>query len=185
MNRKLTGLLMSALLTVGALHAQIGVVNFKQCIEDSKLGKQEQATFDQMRQQMANSLEKVQKEMQEVGTKMSDKEYMDGLSSDAQTDLRNKFQTLNNELVQNQTQYYQILNQAHMRLVQGLMDEVGGACQSVAKDMNLKLVMVPEMSLTAPVAAVETPAAGKTKAAEKGKDKVKDKAAAKSKNKGN
>ncbi len=146
MIKKWTGLLLLGVLTAGALQADqlFGVVNFKQCIENSKLGKQEQATFDQMREQMVSSLETVQKSLQEVGAKMSDQEYMDGLSADAQGELRNKFQTLNNELVQNQTQYYQILNQAHMRMVQGLMDEVGAAAQEVAKAQNLKMVVADE-----------------------------------------
>jgi len=122
----------------------IGVVNFRQCVEESKTGKQEQATFDQMRQQMTESLEKVQKELQEIGTKMADQEYMEGLSATAQTEMRNRFQELNNEIMQNQNQYYQILNQAHQRMVQGLMDEVSNTSAQIAKDQGLKLVVADE-----------------------------------------
>jgi outer membrane protein len=162
MSRRWVSAVLGAVLMTGVLSAaDMGIVNFKKAVEESKLGKQEQATFEKMRDQMASSLEKTQKELQELNSKMSDQEYMDGLSGTAQTDLRTKFQTLNTEMMQNQSQYYQILNQAQMRMIQGLMDEVQSASREVAKDKGLKVMMaddavfyyVPEMDMTKQVVA--------------------------------
>jgi outer membrane protein len=147
MKKGLVGAALGCALMMGSLQAAdmpVGIVNFRKVIDDSKLGKQELATFEQMRDQMAGSLEKGQKELQEMAAKLGDQEYMDGLSEQAQKELGGKFQERNSELMQTQNQCYQILNQAQTRMVQGIMEQAGSASKQVAKDNGLKMVIADE-----------------------------------------
>ena len=51
---------------------RVGTVDFEACVEESKQGKQEQTSFDQMRQQMVASLEKTEKELTDISSQLSD-----------------------------------------------------------------------------------------------------------------
>ncbi len=123
---------------------KIGVVNFKNCVEQSKLGKAEQAAFEALKEQMVTVLEKTEKELEELAGKLSDDEHVDSLSQDAENDLKMKFQGLNQELARYQNQYYQILNQANFKLISELSSKVSDASEAVAKEKNLQLVLNEE-----------------------------------------
>lgn len=130
----------------GTLFAQsvpvsVGIVNLKECVEASKLGKSEQAAFESLKDQMMAILEKTEKELDDIAKKLSDQEYMDSLSQEAETELKNRFQALSQELARYQNQYYQILNQANFKLVQELTTKVGDAAAAVAKTKNVSLVV--------------------------------------------
>src|SRR5580698_1424612 len=90
----------------------VGIVNFGTCVSDSKLGKQEQASFESLKKQMATLLEDTEKQLSDLTAKFNDPEYLDGLSPEAEEELKNKFRTLNEELGRYQNQYYQVMNQA-------------------------------------------------------------------------
>src|SRR5579871_5648379 len=107
-------LLLAALLSLGitsttfaAQDVSIGVVNFATCITDSKLGKKEQESFESLKKQMATLVEDTEKQMNEIATKFNDPEYLDGLSPEAEEEMKIKFRTLNEELNRYQNQYYQ------------------------------------------------------------------------------
>lgn len=119
----------------------IGVVNFKTCVEQSKLGKAEQSAFESLKDQMATVLEKTEKELDDIAKKLSDQDHMDSLSSEAENELKTKFQGLNQELARYQNQYYQILNQANFRLIHELSLKVGEASEAVAKEKGLNIVL--------------------------------------------
>ena len=118
-----------------------GIVNFGTCVSDSKLGKQEQASFESLKKQMATLLEDTEKQLNELSAKFNDPEYLDGLSPDAEEDLKIKFRTLNEELGRYQNQYYQVMNQANMRIVQTLSTSINTAAEKVAKDKKLNMVV--------------------------------------------
>ena len=118
-----------------------GIVNFGNCVSDSKLGKQEQASFDALKKQMATLLEDTEKQLNDLAAKFNDPEYLDGLSPEAEEDLKNKFRTLNEELSRYQNQYYQVMNQANMRIVQTLSTSINAASERVAKDKKLTMVV--------------------------------------------
>lgn len=118
-----------------------GIVNFGNCVTDSKLGKQEQASFESLKKQMTSLLEDTEKQLNELTAKFNDPEYLDGLSPEAEEDLKNKFRTLNEELGRYQNQYYQVMNQANMRVVQTLSSSVSSASEKVAKDKKLSMVV--------------------------------------------
>lgn len=138
--------LSALLLSINAFAASepsptVGIVNFATCITDSKLGKQEQASFESLKKQMSSLLEDTEKQLNEIAAKFNDKEYLDGLSPEAEKELQTKFQLLNEELGRYQNQYYQVLNQANMRIVQTISNTINEASQKVAKEKHLTMII--------------------------------------------
>ncbi len=148
MKKWISSLLLTSFLASGTLVAAdnptFGIVNFATCISDSKLGKQEQASFESLRTQTTALLEQTEKQMNEIATKLNDPEFVDGLSPEAEEELKVKFRTLNDDLGRYQNQYYQVLNQANMRLVQILSSGITAASEKVAKDKKLTMVINKE-----------------------------------------
>ncbi len=138
-----------SLLTVGALtlstlsaaEESLGFVNFKKCVEHSKAGQQEKNSFEAMKKQMTEVLEKSDKELSDIAKKLEDQEYMDGLSPTAEEELKQKFQVLSQEMSRYQTQYYQLLNQANYRMLQTLHDKVSSAAETVREKNHLALII--------------------------------------------
>ncbi len=119
----------------------VGVVNFGTCVSNSKLGQQEQSSFESLKKQMATLLEDTEKQLSELSAKFNDPEYLDGLSPEAEEELKNKFRTLNEELSRYQNQYYQVMNQANMRIIQTISTGINSASEKVAKEKKLNMVV--------------------------------------------
>lgn len=124
--------------------AAVGVVNFATCVTDSKVGKQEQASFDSLKKQMGSLLEDTEKQLTEISQKFNDPEYMDGLSPEAEEEMKNKYRALSEEMSRYQNQYYQVLNQANMRIMQTISGVINTASEKVAKDKHLSVVINKE-----------------------------------------
>jgi outer membrane protein len=124
--------------------AGVGVVNFTTCVTDSKIGKQEQASFESLKNQMGSLLQETEKQLTEISQKFNDPEYMDGLSPEAEEEMKNKFRTLSEEMNRYQNQYYQVLNQANMRIMQSMNTTINTAAEKVAKDKHLTMVINKE-----------------------------------------
>ena len=122
--------------------SNFGIVNFSSCITDSKLGKDEQSSFENLKKQMSTHLEETEKQINELAMKFNDADYMDGLSPEAEDELKNKIRTLNEELSRYQNQYYQVLNQANMKIVQSIGANINTAAEKVAKDKKLSMVIL-------------------------------------------
>jgi outer membrane protein len=121
----------------------VGTVSFKTVLEKSKIGKQEQAHFDKIRKDMEQTIEQKEKELNELAPKFSD-EYLDSLTPEAETELKEKFKNLSQELTQLQNQFYQTLNQTNMQVVQKIFDMIGEASKALAKEKGLDLIMNDE-----------------------------------------
>ncbi len=144
MKRYFSLFLLTASLTTSAFAADapsIGVVNFSNCVTDSKLGKQEQSSFDSLKKQMSTLLEDTEKQLNDIAAKLNDPEYLDGLSPEAEDELKNKFRVLSEEMNRYQNQYYQVLNQANMRIIQTISNGINTASEKVAKDKKLTVVV--------------------------------------------
>ncbi len=141
----ITALLAAICLSTAAFSAEaapnFGIVNFSTCVSDSKLGKQEQGSFEALKKQMSTLLEDTEKQLNDLSAKFNDPEYLDGLSPEAEEDLKTKFRTLNEELTRYQNQYYQVMNQANMRIIQTLSTSINSASEKVAKDKNLTMMI--------------------------------------------
>lgn len=158
-------LLASSFLSTAAFSAEtapnMGVVNFSTCVSDSKLGKQEQSSFEALKKQMSTLLEDTEKQLSELSAKFNDPEYLDGLSPEAEEELKNKFRVLNEDLNRYQNQYYQVMNQANMRIIQTLSTSINAASEKVAKDKKLSMIgnkdalfyFTPGLDVTAAVIA--------------------------------
>lgn len=125
---------------------KVAVVNFKTCVEKSKLGQKEQANFDAMKKQMETVLLEKEKALTEIASKFNDIDYLDSLSPEAETELKNKFRTLNQEFNQQQNQFYQSLSQTNMKIVQKLTDAITKIAGEVAKKNQFDIVLNEESS---------------------------------------
>jgi outer membrane protein len=119
----------------------IGIVNFAKCIESSKHGQNEQKQFENMRQQMQKAIGDLDEQLNATATKLQDKDFLDSLSPEAEKELKMKFQQLSEEMNRYQSQYYQIMQQANMKLMHTVADLINEASETVAKKAHLSLVL--------------------------------------------
>ena len=119
----------------------IGVVNFANCVTESKCGKKEQENMENLRRQMASLIEGTEKELQEISAKFDDTEYLDSLSPKAEEELKIKHQALQEDLGRYQQQFYQVLNHANYQMVQKISGTIAQAAEKVAKSKHLDYVM--------------------------------------------
>ena len=120
---------------------KIGVVDFKTCVEKSKLGKKEQANFDTLKKQMEGVLEEKEKALTEITNKMNDSDYVDSLSQGAEAELKHKLKTLSQEFGQHQQQFYQMLNQANYKIIQKINESINKASKIVASNKGLDIII--------------------------------------------
>lgn len=131
----------TALLAETANQLKVGVINFKDCVENSKMGKDEQASFEALKKQAEQVLQDKEKQLREFAAKIEDADYLDSLTADAEAELKHKFRYLNQELSQQQQSLYQTLSQANYKIVQKLQDEVQNAAKNLAAEKKLDLVI--------------------------------------------
>jgi len=124
--------------------SNVGVVNFREAIEQSKFGKQEQTSFEAMQNQMMGQMEATQKELQEIVGKLQDREYLDGISPEAEQQLQMKGQQLSQTLEAQRQQFQAILQQAQVKMIQLLSNQVKRASELVAQKQGLDLVLQEE-----------------------------------------
>lgn len=128
-----------------ALEASIlGIVNFTTCIVDSKYGKNEQNQLEQIKNQWTSIIEETEKELKDVITKIEDQEYIDGLSPEAEEDLKMKYKALNEDMAKYQNQLYQVLNQANYYFLQKMQGYISKASEQVAQKKKLTMVLNKE-----------------------------------------
>lgn len=113
---------------------KVGIVNTKKCLENSKLGKLEQANFEKMKNQMESILQEKEKTLEDIESKLNDDDYMDSISDEAASELKRKKRNLRNEGMQLQNQYLQTLQQANLKIVQKLTEAISKASDQVAKE---------------------------------------------------
>lgn len=148
------GILLGALLvaSAGSLYAadpvtseqRIGVVNFRKTIEESKLGKQQQQAFEALQNQMESSLMEQQKSLSDITTKLGDEDYLDGLTPEAENELKHKYRALSQELARTQNQFVQTLQEANMKIIQQIAAEVAEASKEVGKVQQFDAIINDE-----------------------------------------
>ena len=133
----------SSVIAVAPGAAKFAVVNFGYCLENSKLGKQEKTQFDGLKRQIEQTLQTKEKELNELAPKFND-EYIDTLTPEAEAELKQKFKMLSQEFSQQQNEYYQMLQQAHMGVVQLMHDAISQATKQVSQDRNITCALNEE-----------------------------------------
>lgn len=120
---------------------EIGIVNFTSCITESKLGKKEQESLENVKQQMTSLIKDIEDQLNDITAKFNDPDFIDGLSPEGEQELKMKYQTLREEYDRYQNQFYQVMQQANMKLVQTVSSYVNAATDKIAKNKNLSLVV--------------------------------------------
>ncbi len=132
-------------LTASAFSAEpamtFGIVNSMTCFNESKLGKQEQGNLEAMKKQMSSLMEDTEKKLSEITGKLNDPEYLDGLSPEGEAELKANYQGLSEQMGRYQNQYYQVLNQAHMKIGQTVGASINAASEKVAQQKKLTMIV--------------------------------------------
>ena len=122
-------------------HSQIGVCDFTQCVMQSKMGKLEQERLETVKTQMQKSVSDLESQLTETQKKLQDKDLMDTLSPKAEEELRHKYRLLQEESQRMQAQFYQMLQQAQMNLMQKMNQYVRDASSAVADQLSYHFVL--------------------------------------------
>lgn len=130
-----------------AAEPNIGVVNFRKCAENSKIGKREQASFEEMKTRMEGFLQEKEQTLNDVAQKLNDADYLDGISKEQENELKHKYRTMSQEMGQAQQQFIQMLQQANMRVVQMIAEEVTEIAKEIAESKRLDMVFNDEAML--------------------------------------
>ena len=139
----------------------VGIVNFKECLDQSSLGKKEQKYLEDLRTKMSSTFNDKEKALSDLYSNLSDQEYMEGLSPSAKKELQDKFQALSEDMNQLQYENSQIATQSQFKVLQTMDDSVKSAAQKVATSKSLSLVVnkdtcffySPELDITQAVIA--------------------------------
>jgi outer membrane protein len=115
---------------------RFGIVNAKKCLEKSKLGKAEQASFENMKKQRETSLKQKESLLQEIERQIEDNEELNDIADDSLVELKRKRRAIRNEGMQLQNQYMQELQEANMKIVQKLTDSISKASAQVAQESS-------------------------------------------------
>lgn len=125
---------------------KVGVVNFRNCVEQSKMGQQEDANLEALRKQIESLLSEKEKTLNDMEEKLNDPDYVDSISPEAERELKRKYRTLSQEAAMQQNQYSQTLHQANVKVIQKLMDFVTKHAAVVAKNENFDILLTEESS---------------------------------------
>lgn len=121
-----------------------GIVNFSTCITESKYGKQEQEAFDDVRTKITSIMQDLDGQFRDIVTKLNDPEFVDSLSPEKEHEMQAHAQSLQEELGRYQQQYYQVMNQANMHLIQMMTNHVSHASELIAKKEKFSVVLNKE-----------------------------------------
>lgn len=127
-----------------AASTKIGVVDFRRCLEESKLGQQERDALLALRKQLAGQVEAAERAFSDLAKEFRNPEHLESLSSEAEEDLRMRYEMLSQEIVQKQNQFYEQMGQAEMRVMQDLTVQITRASQIVAKEKELDYILREE-----------------------------------------
>ncbi len=122
----------------------VAIVDFKQCAEDSKLGKQQQENFEGLKQQIQDVMSEKEKEIKDLADKFQDPDYLDSLSPEAENKLKQEFQQANMQYNQMQQQFFQTLQQANVQIVRLIADSVQDHAKTLAEEKKIDVVLNAE-----------------------------------------
>jgi outer membrane protein len=125
---------------------KVGIINFKNCVEQSKMGQQEDANYEALRTQVESIFSEKEKTLNDLEEKLNDPDYRDSLSPEGERELRRKYRALSEEASLQQNQYVQTLQQANMKIIQKMADLVTKLSAKLAKSENFDLILTEESS---------------------------------------
>lgn len=123
---------------------RFGVVQFKSCVDESKLGKEEKSNFEALKKQVETAFAEKEKVLIDLVEKLDDADYLDSLSAEAERELKRNRIQLTQELNELQNQFYQMLSQANMKIIEKLQFAVDDASKILAAEKKLDAVFTDE-----------------------------------------
>ena len=130
--------------TEGTESQSIGIVNFLTCVTESKYGKHEQEQMENLKNQWTSLIEQTDKELKSLTEKFKDQEYMDGLSPEAESEMKGKYKALSEDMAKYQGQLYQVLQQANYFFLQKMQAFISKASEKVATQKKLGIILNKE-----------------------------------------
>ena len=124
-----------------AAEQKVGIVNMENVFMETKLGKQEQASFETMRKQFATLLEDTDKQLRDLNEQLSDRDTLDGLSPEAEAEMKNKFAQLSEEMNRYQQQYYQFMQQGQHKIMQAVFGGITQASEKLAAAKGYSMIL--------------------------------------------
>ncbi|HEX2579588.1 MAG TPA: OmpH family outer membrane protein [Rhabdochlamydiaceae bacterium] len=124
-----------------AAEQKVGIVNMENVFMETKLGKQEQTSFETMRKQFATLIEDTEKQLRDLNEKLSDKDTLDGLSPEAEAEMKNKFAQLSEEMNRYQQQYYQFIQQGQSKMIQAIHGGITHASEKLAAAKGYSMIL--------------------------------------------
>ncbi len=124
-----------------AAEQKVGIVNMENIFMETKLGKQEQASFETMRKQFATLLEDTEKQLRDINDKLQDKDTLDGLSPEAEAEMKNKFAQLSEEMNRYNQQYYQFMQQGQHKIMQSVFGGITQASEKLAAAKGYTMIL--------------------------------------------
>ncbi len=124
-----------------AAEQKVGVVNIENIFMETKLGKQEQASFETMRKQFATLLEDTEKQLRDLNEKLNDKDTLDGLSPEAEAEMKNKFAQLSEEMNRYYQQYNAFMQQGNQRIMQTVFGGISQASEKLAAAKGYTMIL--------------------------------------------
>lgn len=128
-------------LQLSATEQKVGIVNMENVFMETKLGKQEQASFETMRKQFASLLEDTEKQLRDLNDQLSDKDTLDGLSPESEAEMKNKFAQLSEEMNRYQQQYYQFMQQGQHKIMQAVFGGITQASEKLAAAKGYTMIL--------------------------------------------
>ena len=119
----------------------LGVVNLSTCIKLSKYGKQEQEALESVQTQMTTLMGDLEKQINVIANQLNDPEFVDSLSPEAEQEMQARFHSLGEELNRYRAQYYQVMNQTHIKLMQTMSHYVARASTAIAQKEKIDMVL--------------------------------------------
>lgn len=119
---------------------KFGIANFKACIAQSKVGKQEQASFEALNKQMVTILEEKAKVLQDLEAKAQDPDYLDSLSPEAETTFKRNARALEKEFTQLRYEYEKTSSEANYKIIQKLDALASKAAKEVKEEQRLAYI---------------------------------------------
>jgi outer membrane protein len=150
MKRVSTLLMTAVLFTFGTLsqlaasEASVAIVDFRECAENSALGKQQQESFEGLKQQIQDVMDQKEKEIKGMAEKLQDPDFLDSLSPEAEGKMKQEFQQSNMAYNQMQQQFFQTLQQANVQIVRMIGESIQEHAQTIAKSKRIDLVLNAE-----------------------------------------
>lgn len=122
----------------------IGVVNINACVTDSRQGVNIRQTIELINQKAAETLQEIDKQIQDIDTKLSDEHFRDSLTAQAVEQMRQNHEKLLQDREIKSNEFRQQMTQTQMSVLQELVSQVSAASETVVKRKGLSIALSGE-----------------------------------------